>query len=240
MCLEKRRLENIAQDYSNPLQAKEVSAYEISYCFDIFKRFYQGGSILEMGPAEGVMTRRLIKYADYLEIVEGSDYFSNALKKEFPNLSVNCCLFEEFKPTRKYDAIVMGHVLEHVESPVEILKLAKTWLKTDTSGIIFAAVPNSHSIHRQAAVKMGLLDSEKSMSEADVFHGHRRVYNLEEFLQEFVNAGLKVVASGGYWLKPLSNQQIKEQWNKEMIEAFMQLGEQYPEIAGDIYVAASL
>ena len=137
----------------------------------------------------------------------------------------------------------MGRVLEHVEYPEQILELAKGWLKPCTynskgGGRIISMVPNSHSIHRQAAVKMGLLKSEDSMSEADVFHGHRRIYDLESLQKEFLKAGLKVIDSGGYWLKPLSNAQIQNTWDTKMTLAFMELGEAYPQIAGDIYVVA--
>lgn len=240
---EQQRLENIAHDYDNPLQAKEVTGLEIFYGFEIFKRFYCGGDVLEMGPAEGVMTKYLIDYVENLEVLEGSSHFAKNLKEKFPHLNVHNTLFEEFKPNKKYDCILMGHVLEHVEYPEQILELAKSWLKpcinnSKGGGRIISMVPNSHSIHRQAAVKMGLLKSEDSMSEADVFHGHRRIYDLESLQKEFLKAGLKVINSGGYWLKPLSNAQIQNTWDTKMILAFMELGEAYPQIAGDIYVVA--
>ena len=241
---EQQRLENIARDYDNPLQAREVSYLEIFYGFEIFKRFYRGGDVLEMGPAEGVMTKYLVDYVENLEVLEGSSHFAKSLKEKFPHLNVHNALFEEFKPVKKYDYIIMGHVLEHVESPNQILSLAKEWLKpcVDSAGggIILSLVPNSHSIHRQAAVKMGLLKSEDSMSGADIFHGHRRIYDLQGLQKEFDRAGLKIIDSGGYWLKPLSNAQIQAHWDSQMILAFMELGEIYPQIAGDIYVAASL
>ena len=44
------------------------------------------------------------------------------------------------------------------------------------NGIIFAAVPNSHLIHRQAAVLMRIPKNENTMSALDKHHGHRRVY----------------------------------------------------------------
>jgi len=51
-----------------------------------------------------------------------------------------------------------GHVLEHVDDPVAVLRLVKSWLKP--GGRVLAAVPNARSIHRQAAVIMGLLPYE--------------------------------------------------------------------------------
>ena len=55
----------------------------------------------------------------------------------------------------------------------------------------------------------------------------------------FMSAGLRIDVFGGYWLKPLSNSQIESQWTQAMLDAFMQLGERYPDIAGEIYVLAS-
>jgi hypothetical protein len=77
------------------------------------------------------------------------------------------------------------------------------------------------------------------MNEADIHHGHRRVFNPELFRNVFVEAGLRVDVFGGYWLKPISNGQLETTWSLVMLDAFMQLGERYPDIAGEIYVVAS-
>ena len=104
---------------------------------------------------------------------------------------------------------------------------------------MLAAVPNSHSIHRQAAVYMGLLEYEKQLNETDEKNGHRRVYDMESLKKDFLNAGYEIESSGGYWLKPLSNGQINQYWNEEMIQAFLVLGEKYPEIAGEIFIVST-
>ena len=54
-----------------------------------------------------------------------------------------------------------------------------------------------------------------------------------------MQVGVSIVIVGGYWLKPRSNQQIEDSWTPSMIEVFMQLGERYPDIAGEIYILAS-
>ncbi|WP_281051516.1 hypothetical protein [Thauera sp. GDN1] len=58
------------------------------------------------------------------------------------------------------------------------------------------------------------------------------------FRGDFLKAGLSIEVSGGYWLKPVSNGQIERDWTPEMLDAFMVLGERYPDIAGEIYVVA--
>jgi len=189
-----------------------------------------------MGPAEGVMTGLLAATGRSLTVVDGSRTFCESIAQRFPQVRVVHSLFEDFAPARAFDNIILGHVLEHVEDPIRILHRAAGWLAA--GGRLLAAVPNSRSLHRQAAVLMSLLSSEDELNELDIHHGHRRVFDPDSFKQCFFAAGLNVEAFGGYWLKPLSNQQIEQTWTAEMLEAFMQLGERYPEIAGEIYVVA--
>jgi 2-polyprenyl-3-methyl-5-hydroxy-6-metoxy-1,4-benzoquinol methylase len=231
---EKGRLEKIAK---NSLYTTLCNTATIEYSFEVFRRFIIPGNILEMGPAEGLMTEKLYTLTDDLVLLEGSDDFCKHLVSKYPKTEVICSLFEDFEPTKDFNNIILGHVLEHVEDPVRILNLTKSWLTVN--GRILATVPNSHSIHRQVAVLMGLLASEKSMSELDLHHGHRRIYDQKMLERDFTEAKLSIIASGGYWLKPLSNKQIHQNWNEQMLKAFMKIGESYPDIAGEIYIVAT-
>lgn len=222
---------------SHSLYAAGANAATIEYSFKIASRYLKGKTVLEMGPAEGVMTERLAKTGKKLTLVEGAEQFCNDLQKRFPDATVVHALFEEFETEERYDNIVLGHVLEHVQDPVAILRRAGEWLKPD-SGMLFAAVPNARSLHRQAAVMMGLLAQEDALNEMDIHHGHRRVFNPESFRNVFYQADLKIEVFGGYWMKPVSNRQIEETWTPQMLDAFMQLGERYPDIAGEIYIVA--
>ena len=77
-----------------------------------------------------------------------------------------------------------------MEDAEDILSRAKQWLKPG-AGRLFAAVPNARSLHRQAAVIMGILQEEDTLNEMDMHHGHRRVFNPETFRNAFGRAGLK-------------------------------------------------
>jgi 2-polyprenyl-3-methyl-5-hydroxy-6-metoxy-1,4-benzoquinol methylase len=194
-------------------------------------------TVLVLGPAEGVGTQKLLDFGYDVTVVEGSNVFCEALQHRHANLKVICSLFETMELERSFDCIICGHILEHVDDPVEVLKRASGFL--NPGGRIFAAVPNAWSLHRQAAVLMGLLPTESFFSDLDRRHGHRRVYTPESFRCDFTKAGLKIDVFGGYWLKPLSNGQIEANWSQEMIYAFFKLGERYPDIAAEIYIVAS-
>ncbi|MEJ7813447.1 MAG: class I SAM-dependent methyltransferase [Gemmatimonadaceae bacterium] len=230
---ERHRLESIAQ---HSLYAHGASGLSVRHSYSIVERFLRDGSILELGAAEGVMTNYLARRGQPLTIVEGSGRFCADLRARFPQCEVVHALFEEFEPGRAFDNIVLGHVLEHVDDPVRILARVRSWLSE--RGRVVASVPNARSLHRQAAVSLGLLQFEEELNDLDRHHGHRRVYNPETFRRDFRAAGFTVETFGGYWIKPLSNQQLDSTWTDEMIQAFMQLGERYPDIAAEIYVVA--
>jgi len=236
---EKERLERISE---NSIYSKGISAITQQYCVQIFIRYLKEGSILELGPAEGVMTDILYPlYPQNYTIVDGSSVFVNNLKKRYPSINAVESIFEEFDPNNltpsTFDNIILGHVLEHVVDPVVVLGLCRKWLKNE--GLILAAVPNKNSIHRQAAVEMGLLKKLDDFSEKDKRHGHRRIFGQDSLLEIFNKAGLYIIANGGYWLKPISDAQVESQWTDSMIPAFLKLGELYPDIAGEIYAIAT-
>ena len=230
---ERSRLDTIAAD---SWYGKGINATTVAYSVRIFSRHWRPGSCLELGPAEGLATASLVTHFDDLTCVDGAESFCTALARRYPHIKIACSLFERYEPGRSFDNIVLGHVLEHVDDPVPILALVKTWLSPH--GRVFAAVPNARSLHRQMGVVMNLLATESTLNALDLRHGHRRVYDPESFRNDFRTAGLRVELFGGYWIKPVANADIEAHWTPEMIEAAMVVGERYPDIAAEIYVVA--
>jgi len=235
--MNKFSLNKLVEVSENSLYMNKTNQATILYSFEIFSRYLNSEmKILELGPAEGLMTKELIRFDSSLTVVEAAPHFCKKLREKHKNINVHQELFEKVELNEKYDAIVLGHVLEHVEEPKLILQKIRNWLKPN--GIVLCAVPNARSIHRQVAVEMNLISSIFDQSEKDIHHGHMRIYTPETLLSEFLNATYYIVSRGGYWLKPLSDRQIEENWSDEMINSFMKLGEQYPDIAGELYLIA--
>jgi len=230
---EQARLEAIAED---SWYAAGPNAASARYCCEVFSRFWRGRRCLELGPAEGIITDRLIEHFPDLTVVDGARVFCEAIRARHPNATVVHSLFDDFSPDGLFDTILLGHVLEHVEAPASLLRRCHDWLAP--GGRLIAAVPNALSLHRQAAVLMGLLPHERAFNEADLHHGHRRVFDPDSIKAQFVDSGFRILAFGGYWLKPVSNAQIQASWTEAMLSAFLVLGERYPDIAAEIYVVA--
>lgn len=187
---------------------------------------------LELGPADGQMTRFLLKHFDTLTVVEGSPELLKGIP-DAPNLVKVHALFEEFEPDRRFDTVIMEHILEHVEQPTPLLRRAREWVAPD--GRILVGVPNGHSIHRLVAVKMGLLKHPCQLNDRDVALGHRRVYTPGTLREDLQTAGLEILEMGGVFLKPVSNQQIQDHWTEAMVNAFYELGNDFPEHAAELY-----
>jgi 2-polyprenyl-3-methyl-5-hydroxy-6-metoxy-1,4-benzoquinol methylase len=230
---ERARLDGLATDHA---YAGGVSGVSNRYSAEVFARHWRGPRCLELGPAEGVVSELLTKHFRDLTLVDGADRLCAELRRRLPQAHVVCATFEEFTPESPFDTIILGHVLEHVVDPAAVLHRVRGWLAPE--GVVCATVPNANSLHRQAAVLMGLLPAVDALNEADKRHGHRRVYDWDGFRADFAAAGLTIRVAGGYWLKPLANAQLEASWTPQMIDAFLRLGERYPEIAGEIYIVA--
>jgi trans-aconitate methyltransferase len=232
-----REIERLEACANDGIYSAGVNTATNLYSASVFGRWWRGDSVLEMGCGDGNTTRILLESFDDVTVIDGSRQLADKVAGEFPGVTVVCDLFERWEPGRSFDTIVLNHTLEHVNDPVEVLSYAASWLAP--GGVVCASVPSAGSLHRQAAVLMGMLPSENSLTPSDFRGGHRRVSTPAEFRAQFTEAGLRVDHSGGYWLKPVSNGQTDEWFTSEMIDAFMVLGERYPEMAAETYAIAS-
>lgn len=203
------------------------------YSYVSIKPFLVGSSGLEMGPADGEMTRFLKDDFASLSVVDASAEFVRSAEGFGSNITGHVALFEEFEPPESYDTIVMSHVLEHVAEPVPLLERVVSWL--NPGGRIIAIVPNADSLHRRLGVKLGMLERRNQLNEQDIAIGHRRVYNREEFDRDIHDAGLQIVAKGGIFLKLLSNNQMLMFDDDRLIDGMFEVGKDLPELCSEIY-----
>jgi SAM-dependent methyltransferase len=207
-----------------------------NYNYKTLQPYFRGNLALELGPASGYMTKYLIEDFKEIHLVEGSLDLLNRIP-DYANVKKFHSLFENFSSDVSYDSIVMSHVLEHIENPVEVLKKIYQWLSPD--GVFLVSVPNALSIHRLVAVEMGLLDSVYTLNARDKELGHYRVYDLNILESHIKLAGFKVYDTGGIFLKPVSNKQIEENWSDEMIEGFYKAGKYFKENCAEIFIACT-
>lgn len=223
---------------SNSRYLEPCAQKTIHYSYSIAKRYMKGAKrVLEMGPAEGLVTKRLLEDGYDTTVVEGSSIFASQLRR-LKGLHVIEGYFEEIILDEEFDFIILGHVLEHVDDPVLVLRRVKHWLSA--GGKIFCSVPNVNSLHRQMALEMGLISKLDEMSEKDIHHGHLRHYSREQLISNFEVAGFEIHHDGGYWAKVLPDSLIDENWTEDQIDASFKAGELIPEFSAEIWCVAKM
>jgi 2-polyprenyl-3-methyl-5-hydroxy-6-metoxy-1,4-benzoquinol methylase len=235
-------LDSSASQYHNKIIKDWEKLYlkKWKFLYSKMRQTTHGNSVLEMGCADGIMTQWLVRDYSDVTVVDGSDVFLQHVSSRIqaPNLHFDCALFEEYIPNRQYDIIMITHILEHLDDPVNVLRRIKDWISPD--GQVFVAVPNANSIHRLIGTKMGLLKSPNSLNDQDHLLGHKRVYTPKLFRSHIHEAGFEIEKFGGCMIKPLSNRQIEADWSDELIEAFFALGDDFPELCSEIFAVLKL
>jgi hypothetical protein len=86
---------------------------------------------------------------------------------------------------------------------------------------------------------MGLLERPDQLNPQDLLLGHRRVYWPHSFRADIELAGWDVDHFGGIMVKPLTNRMIEKDWSAELIDGFIGLGDELPELSAEIYIIAT-
>lgn len=197
-----------------------------------------GESALELGCGKGLWTRVLCDRYDRVDVVDGSPELLAEVARSCAGgaqLATHAALADEFLlgATASWQHIYMTFLLEHVDDPVELLRLARSRLAED--GVLFVAVPNADSVHRVLALRAGLIRSTTELSENDVRVGHRRVYTSALLREHLARAGLRVTLERSVGLKPLTLRQL-DGLPEAVIAALCESGDLVP--ANSAYLAA--
>lgn len=111
---------------------------------ELLKKYFKSpGMALEIGSSTGTMLSILKKEGWVVQGVESSPKAARyALEHGIPTIYST---FEGASlPKKSYDAVIINHTLEHLESPEEVIAKVYGLLKTD--GIILIDVPNFGSL----------------------------------------------------------------------------------------------
>jgi SAM-dependent methyltransferase len=240
---------NAQRDYDAEIRDTADHQYAYGFDFDVmhpymirsFRPFFRAGSFLELGSFKGDFTRRFREHFDDVTCVEASGEALAVARERLGNsIDFVHSRFETVKLPRRYDNIVLTHVLEHLDDPVGVLRRVNDeWLAP--GGRFFLVCPNANAPSRQIAVKMGLISHNAAVTPAEDEHGHRITYSLDTLERDAVAAGLRVVHRSGIFFKALAN----FQWDRllqtdiisaDYLEGCYQLGQIYPDLCSSVFL----
>lgn len=206
-----------------------------------FEPFLRPGSVLELGCSRGDFTRRLVdRFSDVTCVEASSDALAAAHERLGERVQFVHSTFEAVELPRRYDNIVLTHVLEHLDDPVGTLRrINDEWLADD--GRFFLVCPNANAASRQIAVRMGLITHNAAVTAAEQAHGHRCTYALDTLERDAIAGGLRVMHRSGIFFKALANFQWDRLLQSDIVspaylEGCYQLGQQYPDLCSSIFL----
>lgn len=237
------------RNYTSEMQ--DTNGHKYAYDFDLdvmhkymirsFIPFFVPGSLLELGSYKGDFTLRLLAYFDDVTCVEASEEaIKEAGKKSGSEVRYINGLFEKVNLDKRFDNVVMTHVLEHLDDPVAVLKrINAEWLSE--AGRLFLVCPNANAPSRQIAVKMGLISHNAAVTQDEAAHGHQRTYTLDTLERDTREAGLRITYRSGIFFKALANFQWDRLLKTDIIsdsylDGCYELGKQYPDLCASIFL----
>lgn len=237
------------RDYNRELRDTTDRKYSYNFDLDVmhgymmraFEPHFVPGSVLELGCFAGAFTRRLAARFDDLTCVEASDEAIVTARGVVPSsVEFHHATFERVRLPRRYDNVVLTHVLEHLDDPVGVLRrINDEWLSD--KGRLFLVCPNANAPSRQIAVKMGLITHNAAVTPAEKEHGHTITYSLDTLERDARAGGLDVILRTGIFFKALAN----FQWDRllqtdiitrEYLDGCYMLGQQYPDLCSSIFL----
>jgi 2-polyprenyl-3-methyl-5-hydroxy-6-metoxy-1,4-benzoquinol methylase len=198
------------------------------------------GSLLELGLGHGYTTNTFANYFEQHMVLEGSLAVIQNFQEKYPecHAQVLHTYFEEFSSERKFDVIVMGFILEHVDDPLQILRHFRQFLAP--GGKLFIAVPNAEVMNRRLGHLAGMLADIYALSENDHLLGHKRYFTVASLTNHVLQAGYRVDRLEGIYLKPFTTEQIVSlRFDRRIITALCVLGVNYPELSCGILAEIS-
>jgi SAM-dependent methyltransferase len=198
-------------------------------------------SVLELGLGFGDCAAGFAgRFARHV-VVDAAQDVIDRFRREHPNAptEVVCSFFEEFDTPERFDAVVMGFVLEHLEDPGLLLGRFGRFLSP--GGLLFVTVPNALGLHRRLGHEMGLLENLYALSGYDLAAGHKRYYDPESLRAQVEGAGYEVLGLEGVLLKPVAASQMRGLgFNEKHMLALLRVGRSFPELANALLLTATL
>jgi 2-polyprenyl-3-methyl-5-hydroxy-6-metoxy-1,4-benzoquinol methylase len=189
-------------------------------------------SLLELGLGHGITANAFNPHFERHVVVDASPAVIANFREKYPESRVEVVesYFESYQTNERFDVVVFGYILEHVDDPVQVLRHFRQFLAP--GGRMFATVPNAEVLNRRLGHLAGILPDMQELSDHDHLLGHKRYYTVDSFNADLEAAGYLVRRMEGVYLKPLTTRQMLSlELDPRIIDALCEIAIDYPELS---------
>lgn len=238
-------MENILDKHAAAYQGDNIYDFDNELLLTWYPQrvlFHAGtaNSVLELGLGHGYTTDIFSRRFPRHLVLEGSPAVIRSFRDKYPGCAAEIIetYFENFATEERFEVIVMGFILEHVDDPSLILRHFREFLAP--GGRMFLAVPNAEVMNRRLGHLAGMLNDMTELSDNDRLLGHKRYYSVDSLRAEAEQAGCRVDQLEGIYLKPFTTRQIAAlNLDRKVFAALCELGVGYPELSCGIFAEIS-
>ena len=142
---------------------------------------FENGKVLDVGPGSGFLIDYFLeKNFQYHFIVSIEKFSTNLISKGGISASDDIYFFEK-NLEKKFDFIVLRHVIEHLDRPLDALNNLRKYLKTD--GLLYMALPNALKIN----------NISKGFRTSFLRDAHISYFTEMNIMRLIKDAGLKII-----------------------------------------------
>jgi|SRR3989339_438273 len=152
---------------------KDVRLKSDTLRFKRINRYIKGKEILDIGSSEGNVHKLLIEH--------NPEKIFFTLDNKNSDFNIN--LDNPKKLNKKFDTVIAGEVIEHLESPIKFVKFCKSILKKN--GRLILTTPNATGLQYLANPSWCVYYKD--------YRGHTQAFTSEMLKRIFQDEGFKVV-----------------------------------------------
>jgi len=198
----------------------------------IAERLGPDDTLLEIGCSTGVMTQYLAPRCRSVFAIDRSDeYLARFRARGFANAEAIVADAEEWSDPRRFDHVVATGLLGNLRDPERFIARCRDFLSP--GGRFHLSVNNPRSLHRLAAVEMGLIQDVLDASALNHSLGNRN-YDADQVLEMAKAAGLSCAHREGVFVKPLTNAMLAG-LPDEVIEGLDRISHHVPDLCAVNY-----
>lgn len=202
------------------------SWYTVGTGAAIARRLSPGQRVLELGCATGLMT---VSFAGAKAQVVGVDrseqYLERARARGLEGATFVWGDVVEYDGDTPFDHVTATNLIHELPDPHGFLRRCRDRLVA--GGHLHLSLQNPHSIHRLAALELGLIASLHEVSARGEQYATLQLYDAEQLAAMGEAAGLTLVDQEGVMLKPLPNDQMAALPDL-VLEGFLAVARHFP------------